>query len=67
MSNSDTDDRLYPLLPGDRVKVTWGPFADFEGVVDELNTQKGTVRVTVTIFGRTTPIEIKVWQVERLR
>ena len=37
---------------GDRVKVNEGPFENFEGVVDEINTQKGTVRVIVTIFGR---------------
>jgi transcriptional antiterminator NusG len=49
---------------GDRVKVTEGPFENFEGVVDEINSQKGTVRVIVTIFGRATPIEIEYWQVE---
>ncbi len=43
-----------------------GPFENFEGVVDEINTQKGTVRVIVTIFGRATPIEIEYWQVESL-
>jgi transcriptional antiterminator NusG len=52
--------------PGDRVKVTEGPFENFEGVVDEINSQKGTVRVIVTIFGRATPIEIEYWQVELL-
>jgi len=50
--------------PGDRVKVTEGPFENFEGVVDEINSQKGTVRVIVTIFGRPTPVEIEYWQVE---
>lgn len=50
----------------DRVKVNEGPFENFEGVVDEINTQKGTVRVIVTIFGRATPIEIEYWQVESL-
>jgi transcriptional antiterminator NusG len=51
---------------GDRVKVREGPFENFEGVVDEINTQKGTVKVIVTIFGRATPIEIEYWQVEQL-
>jgi transcriptional antiterminator NusG len=51
---------------GDRVKVREGPFENFEGIVDEINTQKGTVRVIVTIFGRATPIEIEYWQVEQL-
>lgn len=49
---------------GDKVKVREGPFENFEGVVDELNAQKGTVRVIVTIFGRATPIEIEYWQIE---
>lgn len=52
--------------PGDKVKVTEGPFENFEGIVDEINTQKGTVRVIATIFGRETPIEIEYWQVELL-
>ena len=52
--------------PGDRVKVTEGPFENFEGAVDEINTQKGTVRVIVSIFGRPTPIEIEYWQLEVL-
>lgn len=51
---------------GDKVKVTEGPFENFEGTVDEINTQKGTVRVIVMIFGRPTPIEIEYWQVEQL-
>lgn len=51
---------------GDKVKVREGPFENFEGVVDEINTQKGMVRVIVTIFGRATPIEIEYWQVEQL-
>ncbi|MFO0839976.1 MAG: transcription termination/antitermination protein NusG [Phycisphaerae bacterium] len=49
---------------GDKVKVREGPFENFEGVVDEINSQKGMVRVIVTIFGRATPIEIEYWQVE---
>lgn len=51
---------------GDKVKVREGPFENFEGVVDEINAQKGTVRVIVTIFGRATPIEIEYWQVEQI-
>lgn len=51
---------------GDRVKVTEGPFENFEGVVDEINSQKGTVRVIVTVFGRPTSVEIEYWEVEQL-
>jgi len=49
---------------GDAVKVREGPFENFEGVVDEINQQKGIVRVIVTIFGRPTPIELEYLQIE---
>ena len=49
---------------GDRVKIRDGPFANFNGVVDEVNSTKGTVRVIVTIFGRETPVDMEYWQVE---
>lgn len=48
---------------GDKVKIREGPFENFEGVVEEINEQKGTVRVVVTIFGRATPVELQYWQV----
>lgn len=51
---------------GDKVKIREGPFENFEGAVDEIDTQKGKVRVIVTIFGRATPIEIEYWQVEAI-
>ncbi len=51
---------------GDRVKITEGPFENFEGAVDEINSQKGMVKVIVMIFGRATPIEIEYWQVEQI-
>jgi transcriptional antiterminator NusG len=49
---------------GDRVKIKEGPFENFSGVVDEVNAQKGLVRVIVMIFGRETPVELEDWQVE---
>lgn len=49
---------------GDRVKIKEGPFENFSGVVDEVNAQKGLVRVIVEIFGRDTPVELEYWQVE---
>lgn len=49
---------------GDKVKIQEGPFENFEGTVDEINSQKGTVRVIVSIFGRATPIDMEYWQVE---
>lgn len=49
---------------GDKVKIRDGPFENFDGVVEEINEQKGLVRVVVTIFGRATPVELKYWEVE---
>src|SRR5919199_3887233 len=50
------------LQPGQAVKITDGPFADFEGIVDNINQEKGKVRVRVSMFGRETPIELDFLQ-----
>ncbi len=50
---------------GDSVKIKEGPFENMEGTVDELLPDQGKVRVVVTIFGRSTPIEMEYWLVER--
>jgi len=52
--------------PGQSVRVTDGPFADFVGTVDEINMEKGKVKVLVSFFGRETPVELDFLQVERL-
>lgn len=49
---------------GDKVKVREGSFENFEGVVDEIDTQKGRVKVIITIFGRPTPVEFEYWMIE---
>jgi transcriptional antiterminator NusG len=48
------------------VKIIEGPFANFTGVVDEINPDRNTLRVLVTIFGRATPVELDFLQVEKL-
>jgi len=50
---------------GDMVQVTAGPFADFTGVVSEVNPERGKVKVLVSIFGRETPVELDFSQVVR--
>jgi transcriptional antiterminator NusG len=51
---------------GDKVKVTEGPFVNFEGTVDEIIADKGTVKIIATIFGRPTTLELEYWQIEKL-
>ncbi len=51
---------------GETVRITDGPFASFSGKVDEVNTERNTLRVLVTIFGRATPVELEFGQVEKI-
>ena len=55
---------IAPYKVGDSVKVTDGPFADFTGFVNEVNNEKQKDKVSVSIFGRPTPIELNFLQVE---
>jgi len=51
---------------GETVRIIDGPFATFSGKVDEVNTERNTLRVLVTIFGRATPVELEFGQVEKI-
>lgn len=55
-----------PFEVGDKVKVKEGTFAGMDGQVEEIDQQKGTVRLQMTVFGRQTPITLEVWQVEEI-
>lgn len=51
---------------GESVRVTDGPFIDFVGMVDDINTEKGKVKVLLSLFGQETPVELDFLQVEKL-
>ncbi len=56
----------FKFEKGETVKITEGPFANFVGVVDDVNEEKSTLKVSVTIFGRQTPVELDFLQVEKI-
>ncbi len=51
---------------GDMIKIREGAFENFEGTVDSIDSERGIVRVIVTIFGRPTPLDIEYWQIEKI-
>ena len=50
---------------GETIKINNGPFLNFSGVIEEIDPERGKLKVTVNIFGRNTPVELEYWQVEK--
>lgn len=53
------------FAPGETVKINDGPFLNFNGVIDEIDPERGKLKVSVSIFGRSAPVELEYWQVEK--
>ena len=61
----EADDIMIPYMVGETVKVTFGPFNGFSGIIEEVNNEKKKLKVMVKIFGRKTPLELGFMQVEK--
>ena len=66
---ADKKEKVKPKVqfePGETVKINDGPFLNFSGVIEEVDPDRGKLKVSVAIFGRTAPVELEYWQVERV-
>jgi transcriptional antiterminator NusG len=64
----DGEDKVLPKIDfeiGENVKIRDGAFENFEGSIEEIDNERGKLKILVSIFGRSTPVELEYWQVER--
>jgi transcriptional antiterminator NusG len=63
--SEETEKPKVNFAVGETVKINNGPFLNFSGVIEEIDPERGKLKVTVNIFGRNTPVELEYWQVEK--
>lgn len=66
IASVDKPKLVIAFQKGDSVRIKEGPFENMDGIVEEVVPEKGLVRVTITIFGRPTPVELESWQIEKI-
>ena len=64
-ASEDSERPKVSFAVGETVKINNGPFLNFSGVIEEIEPERGKLKVTVNIFGRNTPVELEYWQVEK--
>jgi transcriptional antiterminator NusG len=64
--SEETERPKVSFEKGETVKINDGPFLNFNGVIEEVDPERGKLKVTVNIFGRSTPVELEYWQVEKV-
>jgi transcriptional antiterminator NusG len=64
-ASEETERPKVAFNTGETVKINNGPFLNFSGVIEEVDPDRGKLKVTVNIFGRNTPVELEYWQVEK--
>ncbi len=69
LQNKEAKEKPVPKVlfkDGEAVRVKEGPFKNFTGTVEETNLEKGKIKVMISIFGRSTPVELEAWQAEKI-
>ena len=64
-ASEETEKPKVNFEVGETIKINNGPFLNFSGVIEEIEPDRGKLKVTVNIFGRNTPVELEYWQVEK--